>query len=205
MNENTKKYTYWAVGVVVAILVIVGIVKMVKNNADTKAVQNANTVDMTGMQTYSGMISRTFQGEHMLNYSFAIPETATATVSMNNALVRVTDNKNAYASIYFSYEGSRKYSAEDYINKVIKPRVPKVTIVTNDVIDTTISSSTVTGSSTSGMENMNVSNDSWTVAQSTGSEWHVTATADGQWLVVIESPKMLHDQVEKTVGSFSGK
>jgi hypothetical protein len=198
MNENTKKYTYWAVGVVVAILVIVGIVKMVQNN-NTTALQDENMVDMTGMQTYSGTITRNFQGEHMLNYSFAIPETATATVSMNNALVRVTDNKNAYASVYFSYEGSRKYSAEDYINKVIKPRVPKVTIVTDDALDTTTSSSTVTGSSTTEVVS---ANDNWTVAQSTGSEWHVTATADGQWLVVIESPKTLHDQVEKTVGSF---
>lgn len=178
MEEKTKKYIYWAVGIIVVILVIWGISALIKNNNAKRAVQNGDVTDMTGMQTYSGSITRTLQGDHTLNYEFVIPEAATATVSMNNALVTVTNDKSAYASIYFSYEGSRKYSAVDYINKVIKPRVPKAMIA-------------------SSTEDSN-----WTVAASTGSEWHVVTTTDGQWLVVIESPKALHDEVEKTIESF---
>ncbi|MDB5260165.1 MAG: hypothetical protein JWN37_396 [Candidatus Nomurabacteria bacterium] len=183
MNENTKNYTNIIIGIVIVLIIILGGVLIARRNSAANPVSNtnSNTVDTAGMQTYTGEITRTFEGDHTLKYSFLIPETATSTVSMNNALVKITDNKTSYATVYISYEGGRGYSPVDYIDKLIIPKVA--------------SKVTITGSST----------DNATVAQSAGSEWHVIPAGNGEWLIVIESPKTASAQIQKMIDSFKAE
>lgn len=133
------------------------------------------------MRTIEGQVTRMFEGENKIVYSFDIPEEATSTTGMGDALIKVMDNGAAYVSMYFSFEGGRGFLAEEYIKHVIVPRVPALTIM---------------GTTTIGSYE-------WLRAESAASEWYVAQVGDGQWLLVVESKKALHDQVMETLESLT--
>ncbi len=137
----------------------------------------------THSQTLEGQVTRIYEGENKLVYSMDIPDTATSAVSMDDALVKITDNGALYAAIYMSYEGGRGYSSLDYVNNVIVPHVSNLIVTGTTTIGTTI----------------------WTVAQSANSEWHVGQVGDGQWLMVVESRKALHDQIVEMLDGLLAK
>jgi hypothetical protein len=130
--------------------------------------------------TVEGQVIRMFEGENKIVYSFDVPESASSTTGMEGALVRVTDNDLPYATMYFSFEGGRGYMPEDYISNVIAPRVPSLA---------------VTGTTTVGSR-------IWTIAESAASEWHVAQVGDGQWLLIVENKKALHDKMADTLSSI---
>lgn len=135
------------------------------------------------MKAVVGQVLRVYQGENVLEYGFDIPETATTSIEMDSALVRVIDNDTLLTSIYMSYEGARGYSALDYINTIIAPNV--------SVIDPT-------STSTIGMYE-------WQAAESAGSEWHIASVNGGKWLIVVENKKSVKDKVEQILESVNVK
>lgn len=165
--EKIKTYKALLIAVVVLCAVAGGAFFYTKGKAPvaTEAVKKVST------NALEGQVVRAFEGENKIIYKMDIPETATSTLAMDGALVKVMDNGTPFVSMYFSYEGGRGYIATDYINNVIAPRVPGVKIV---------------GTSTVGLY-------TWTVAESQASEWHVAQVGDGQWLLVVENKKSLHD------------
>lgn len=145
--------------------------------------QEKESITKTTTQTLEGEVKRFFQKDNIISYVLDIPEGATSTTTMDGALVKVTTGQTPYVSMYFSYEGSRGYMPTQYIKNVIAPRVPGVSVV----------GTTTVGSYT------------WMVAQSAGSEWHVAQVGDGQWLLVVENKRTLHDQVADTLDSLTTK
>ncbi len=135
------------------------------------------------VMTYEGSVARTFEGENKLVYSFDIPESATTTVSMDGALVKVTDGNALVAAVYMSYEGGRGYASLDYISNNIIPKVLGVTVTGTTTIAGTL----------------------WTMAQSATSEWHVGQVGDGQWLMVVETKRANHDAAVSLLESLKTK
>lgn len=140
----------------------------------------SSTVETTSMVMFNGEVASLVDPTQVVEYSFAIPEEATTELLSNNALVRVTNNSAPYASLYFSYNVGRNYTALDYINKVISPKVKVVNPLGEAMIGNTM----------------------WYKANSDHSEWHVAAINDGKWIVVVESPKDLSGDVQATLSTF---
>jgi hypothetical protein len=141
------------------------------------------TAGQVQMKTYSGEVMRVFEGENKISYSFEIPETATATVSMDGALISITDNNMPYATVYISYEGGRGYSPIDYITDIIASHVTVLNIM---------------GTSTIGAYD-------WQIAESAGSEWHIATAGNDQWLFIVENKKTVHDHAQKLLESVKAK
>lgn len=131
------------------------------------------------MRTVAGEVVREFEGSNVLKYGFAIPESATTSVEMDGALVKVKDTA-LYATVYMSYEGGRGYTAVDYLSAVVSPHVSVLNITDVEKIG----------------------NYDWQRAETEGSEWRVASIDGGKWLVVIENKKARHAEVAKIVESF---
>lgn len=173
-----KTYIAIAVGVVVLFSVVFVGYKFTNKSGDI-AMQDKSV----RMAKIEGSVTRKFEGDHVINYSFNIPETATSAVSMDGALVRVSRISGVGSSVYFSYEGARGYSAKDYLADKIAPAVSVLT---------------ETGTTTLGGYE-------WLTATSAGSEYYIASTEDGQWLIVVEAKKVLHDDALELLRSINLK
>ena len=143
-----------------------------------------NDESALGVKAFVGQVVRVYEGQNLLEYGFDIPETASTTVDMDGALIRVTDASNTpIVTFYMSYEGGRGYTALDYLSEVVAPHV--------NVIDPT-------GTSTIGMYE-------WQLAETANSEWHIASVDNGKWLIVAESKKSVHDEAEKILESVNAK
>lgn len=171
--ESIKTYKVILLAVLVLVIVVAGGYFAMKKNPGTQK----EAITKSSMRSFEGQVTRMFEGENKIVYSFDIPKDATTTVSMDEALVKVTTGTALYSAVYFSYEGGRGYSAEDYIKNVISPQVKVLAIVGTTTVGTRV----------------------WTLAESANSEWHVAQVGDGQWLMVVESPKVNHDDIISTL------
>lgn len=174
-----KTYKAILLSVLGLVIVVGGSYMYMRNHktAPKEAVVKGSSV------SYEGSVTRTFEGENKLVYSFDIPETATATVSMDGALVKVTNGVLPVVAMYMSYEGGRGYSSLDYISNNIIPKVSGVK---------------TTGTTTIGGV-------LWTMAQSGTSEWYVGQVGDGQWLMVAEGKLANHDATVGLLESLKTK
>lgn len=175
-----KKNITILIGIIVLIAVLYGGQKLMKNREQAGI---SDVKSEIAMKQIIGQVVRVFEGEHVLEYSLDIPETATTSIEMDGALTRIKEEANPVATMYISYEGGRGYSPIDYIDNVISPHVA--------VIEPT-------GTSTIG-------NYDWQVAESEGSEWHIAQTLNGEWLIVVENKKSVHDTVMSILNSISVK
>ncbi len=175
-----KTYISILIGIVVITGVTFGGYKFIKSK---RAERPAPIESAILMKEVSGQVAREFEGENLVDYSFQIPETATTTFDMDKALIKITDNNNPYATIYISYEGGRGYTPVDYIGQVIAPHVSVINMT--DV--------------------MKIGEYDWQMAETEGSEWHVASAGNGQWLIIVENKKAVHDLVAKTLESFKAK
>jgi hypothetical protein len=192
-----KKNVIILVGVVVLVAVLfAGNSFMKKGKSEVSIVEGGKAIVL--MKSFEGQVVRAFEGDNVLDYTFDIPETATTSIDMEGALIKVTDVitsgntestttpvviSTPVATFYMSYEGARGYTALDYINNVIAPHVA--------VID-------VTSTSTIGAYD-------WQAAESEGSEWHIASVASSSWLIIVENKKTAHDTVERMLESVSVK
>ncbi|MEN9337811.1 MAG: hypothetical protein RIQ41_125 [Candidatus Parcubacteria bacterium] len=177
--EQIKTYKAILVAVFGLVLVVGGAYMYM----DYKPVTKEPVIKKTSSKTLEGKVIRTFEGDNTIEYSLTIPEDATTTVGMEGALVKIATPDAPYISMYFSYEGGRGYMPSDYIKNVIVPRVSALTMTGTTTVGGTI----------------------WTVAESEQSEWHVAQVGDGQWLLVTENKKSLHDAVLETLESLITK
>lgn len=179
-KEHMKKNITILIGVAVLLVVLYGAERLI-NKSD-----NDNVSDVTSevaMQSVTGQVLRVFEGDHIIDYGMDIPETATTSVSMEGALLRVTEEASPLVTIYFSYEGGRGYTPLDYINNKIAPQVS----VIDPVGTTTIG----------GLD--------WQVAESDGSEWRIAQVMNGEWLIVTENRKDAHDVADSILNSINLK
>ncbi len=177
-----KKNVTILIGVVVLVAVLFAGNSFMKKGGDKEGDDNGvkNTVTM---KSFVGQVVRVYEGDNVLEYTFDIPETATTSIDMDGALIRVLDQENPLATVYMSYEGARGYSSVDYINNVIASHVA--------VID-------LTSTSTIGVNE-------WQVAESPASEWRVASVDGGKWLIIVENKKAVHDTVDQMLASVSTK
>ena len=138
--------------------------------------------------TSTEMMSKSFQGsvtrgENTLEYGFDLPETAATSMSMDNALITITDSDAPVLAMYVSFEGTRGYSPADYITKNIMPKVNGVTE----------------------RESVTLGAYDWKTAESANSEWHVASTEDGKWLLVVENKKSDNEKAMEILKSLSTK
>ncbi len=164
-NNHMKRYVPIIIGVV-ALCAVLYLGSGGSTSDEEKLANEESSVEVTS-KSFQGSLTKMFEGEHTLMYGLDLPETATATVSMDGALVKVSDSDMPVLAMYVSFEGGRGYSATDYITNNIIPKVSGVTII----------------------EPKTVGEYEWTVAQSANSEWHVTSVENGKWLLVVENKK----------------
>ncbi|HCC06057.1 TPA: hypothetical protein DEP94_01690 [Candidatus Nomurabacteria bacterium] len=175
-----KTYIAILIGIVVLTGVTFGGYKIIKNKRVVKVVSAENVIRM---KEVTGQVMREFEGQNVVDYSFQIPETATSTLDMDNALIKITDNNNPYATIYISYEGARGFAPVDYIGQVVAPHVSVIDM--GDI--------------------KKIGDHDWQTAETEGSEWHVAGAANDQWLIIVENKKAVSDTVVKTLESFKAK
>ena len=178
--DHMKRYVPIVIGVIaLCAIVYVGDSQMKKDKKITVDEQATTTLSTT----FSGKVTRVFEGENTLEYSFGLPETGTTTIEKDGALVKVTDQGLPVLATYFSFEGGRGYSPEDYVTNVIVPNVPAVT-----------SQGTTT-----------IGSHEWTVVESQWSVWHIAKASNGNWLVVVENKKEVNDKAMPIIESFTTK
>lgn len=171
-----KRYIAVLVGIVVLSGVVFGGYKFIKSRTETLPVQ-AETV--VRMRTFTGGVMREFEGQNVLNYSFEIPESATTTIEMEGALIKILD-ANPYVTMYISYEGLRGYGPVDYMDAVISPHVSVINL--GDI------------------EKLGAYE--WQTAETEASEWRIAPVDNGKWLVIVENKKLRHEEANKTLESF---
>jgi hypothetical protein len=172
-----KTYTAILIGIVVLCLVVFGGYFFIKRQSAEPLPRENNGVLM---KTLSGEVIRELNGQNKLMYNFDIPETATTTIDVDGALIDIFNESNPYATLYISYEGGRRFDPIMYIDEIIAPHVS----VMNPTEITKI-----------GLYD-------WQGAESEGSEWHVAPVLNGEWLVIVQNKKTMHDAVLKTLESF---
>ncbi len=145
---------------------------------------DSDTQSQESVKAVVGQVVRVFEGENLLEYGFDIPESASTTVDMDGALIRVIDaSSTPIVTFYMSYEGGRGYTALDYLSEVVAPHV--------NVIDPV-------GTSSIGVYE-------WQLAETANSNWHIAQVDGGKWLIVAESKKSVREQVERILESVNTK
>lgn len=175
-----KRYVPIVIGVVALCAVLyVGDSQMKKD----KEVTTDESTSTMMMSSFSGSVTRSFEGDTTLEYTFSLPESATTSVEKDGALVKVSDAGVPVAAMYFSFEGARGYSPADYITNTIVPNVKAIT-----------SNGTVT-----------IGSYDWDVVESEWSVWHVAKSTDGKWLIVVENKKDVNQEANTIIESISTK
>jgi len=161
-----KRYVPIIIGVV-ALCAVLYLGSSGTNNEEEKLANEESSVEVMN-KSFQGSFTKIFEGENTLQYGLDLSETATATVSMDGALVKITDNDMPVLAMYISFEGGRGYSPTDYITKNIVTKVRGVTQ----------------------METRMIGEYEWAVAESANSVWHVASVENGKWLLVVENKKV---------------
>jgi hypothetical protein len=179
-TNHMKRYVPIIIGVVALCAVLyLGSSKMTSNDEALANEESASSVVTN--KSFQGSITKVFEGDNTLDYGFDLPSTATATVSMDGALVKVTEMDASVLAMYVSFEGGRGYSPSDYITNNIIPKVSGITQVGTTSI--------------SGYD--------WTVVESANSEWHVASVENGNWLLVVENKKADTEKAMSILGSVA--
>ena len=178
-----KTYITILIGIAVLFIVVYGGYSFINKEKEVKKDEKIKTSEVnviSKMMLLTGTVTRFFEGENKIVYNFNIPKNATTSFEMDGALVRITDSNVPYANIYFSYEGARGFTPNEYINEIIAPSVPVITPTAESLIGSY----------------------QWQNAESSGSEWHIASVLNGQWLIVVENKKTLHDIMQETLTSM---
>lgn len=173
-----KRYVPIVIGVVALCAVFYGLTNKTKSDRLPEGEEQQMVAP-----SFTGSVTRNFEGDVTLNYGFNLPEGATTTVEKDGALVSVADATSSLVAMYFSFEGGRGYSAADYITNTIVPQVKAITH---------------TGTTTLGGR-------VWDTVESEWSVWHVAQSDNGQWLIVVENKKVDNDKVYPIIESIVAK
>jgi hypothetical protein len=153
-----------------------------KNNSTSTTTSSTDVI--TGAKSFATEINAQFEGDNKANVVFNYDDNLTVTqgAGAKAKYYYVTDaNKANVAVVYTSVEGGRGYTANDYIDEVIRKAVPSAT----PAADVTYGAKT------------------WTRSESSGSEWNVLSAKNGEWLVLVENKKANHDKVVKILETLT--
>ncbi len=175
--------TYISVILGVALLAVV-VFTGYKINQNSKHKTNNQVSYLLKTVPFSYDVKRFPEAEKNISYNFNLPADAIATTTFDGALVRISDESTPfYSSVYFSYEGDRGYTPDDYLSEIIAPHV--------SVIDP--SGEVVSGDYT------------WEVTSSAGTNWYIAKAKDGKWLIVVEGRKTHQKEVDDIISSVKVK
>ena len=175
-----KRYIPIIVGIV-ALCAVVYVGSGVMKSREDVVTDEQKQAEEVSSKSFQGSVTKEFEGANTLSYGLNLPETATATVSMDGALVKVTEENAPVLAMYISFEGGRGYTPADYITNNI---VPKVSAITS-------------------MGTTTIGGYDWTVVASANSEWHVASVANGNWLLVVENTKVNTEKAMAILESLS--
>ena len=173
-----KKYVPIIIGLV-ALCAVLYLGGSGSTDKEEKLAKEETSSEVTS-KSFQGSVTKMHEGEQKLAYGLDLEETATATVTMDGALVKVTDADMPVLAMYISYEGARGYTPADYIAKNIMTKVTGVTV----------------------KDTVTVGGNEWAVAESANSVWHVASVENGKWLIVAENKKIDSEKAAKVLESF---
>ncbi len=185
MKNNYKMYVslalYAILGLAIGYAVARGVIyahdKYVNYKAHSAMSSNSNT-DTDTVKTFEGTLTSNFEGTSTVKYAFVYDGAYSAT-STKPKYAFIKEGTSTIATIYFSYEGGRGYSAADYVSQVIKKSVPSISAA---------------------LEMMH-GDSPWTKTSSVGTDWHIMSS--GEYLTVIESSKQNTPKIESILETLS--
>lgn len=135
IDFKSKKFFYWIIGLVIIAIAAVLVYKGLRG--DSMKIWNSkkdNVVDIANSKDYSkyeNKIISKFEGDWILNFSFLHKNDITVEQGKGDQarwfkLVDASSTNNV--TLYFTYEGGRGWSADDYINEVLKSANPDVVV-----------------------------------------------------------------------------
>ncbi len=173
-----KRYVPIVIGVLALFAVL-----YVGSDRDKQTEETQESVSSVATTRVTGKAVRQFEGENVFEYEMKIPEMATTSIEKDGSLVKVTEGDVQLLAMYFSFEGGRGYSVNEYITNVIVPHVKAI-----------VHEGTTTRN---GQE--------WTVIASEWSTWHIRSSKNGQWLLVVENKKENADKANAIIDSITDK
>jgi hypothetical protein len=158
--------TTWAIGIGILVIAL-GLFFFTREDSSVETKESSNVP--AGMVEVAGATAQLFEGQNILSYRFAVPESTTFTKEADGKTVVISDvNDGAQkALVYLSYEGARGYKAEDYFNNIIASK-----------ISATMATSTV-----------HVGSYDWYHVETGTMMWDIASLKNGEWLMMIESKK----------------
>ncbi len=161
--------------VVILAVILVAVGAYLFSHSDSGSEMMGNKQDVSGMVEVSGATAQMAEGQNFLSYKFYVPEGMTSSKGDDSQTVVVKgadDSQKALA--YFSYEGIRAWTPEQYFDSIIAPKVPVLT-----------STSTV-----------HMGSYDWYHVESNTMEWNIATLKGGEWLMMVESKKADADAVK---------
>lgn len=177
IDFKNKKTTWWLIGVLVLILLLIVLYKGLEGKSFNKSNNGESVVDIANSDDYTkfeGKVSASFEGSHNLSFMFLHSKALEVTQGVGNQSkwFKLTNASSTNdVTLYFTYEGGRGFTPDDYINEVLKVNGP---VVVEDVKFANNASSSV----------KHVTNESGNV------EYYIQGAkgADGDsWLVIVEN------------------
>ncbi len=147
IDFKNKKTTWWLIGLLIIVLLIIFFIKGIEGKSlknifrsnDSSMIDIANSKDYS---KYEGEVFASFEGNHPLEFSFLHNNIFSIVQGKGNQSkwFKLTDASSTnLVTLYFTYEGGRGYSAEDYVNEVLKTNasvtVENVKFVDNQNVD----------------------------------------------------------------------
>lgn len=127
IDFKNKKTTWWLIGLLVLVILLILFFKGLEgknilgnHNTGNNLVDIANSEDYS---KYTGKVNASFEGDWVLNFSFLHKndiqvEQGTGAQAKWFKLINASGTNEV--TLYFTYEGGRGFTTEDYINEVLK-------------------------------------------------------------------------------------
>lgn len=134
LKLKNKKTLWRLISILILILLVVFIFRGSSDKA--KKVSDNNLIDIANSEDYikyKGFVKAQFEGEHKLDFSFIHKKTENIKQGIGNQSrwFMLNNDKNINdVTLYFTYEGGRGFSVDDYINEYLNTND---TVVIQDV------------------------------------------------------------------------
>jgi hypothetical protein len=170
--------------VVILAVILVAVGAFFLSRGDSKDEMSGNNQDVSGMTEINGAIAQLFEGQNMLSYKFYVPAGLSSVKGDDSQTLVVKSEDNSQKALaYFSYEGGRGWSPEEYFDTVISPKVP---------VEKATSSA-------------HLGSYDWYHVETGTMEWNIAKIKNGEWLLVIESKKADGEVVKNILNTFSAE